>query len=104
VVSALALLSLRTVYRRLRDREGIGLGDVKLAGVAGAWLDWAMIPIALEIAAVTAIAVYLVRYHYRRRSLAATTRLPFGLFLAPAIWICWLLETALLPYDLASAL
>ncbi len=50
------------LYRRLRGREGIGLGDVKLAGVAGAWLDWQSIPIAVEIAALAALAVCLVRW------------------------------------------
>ena len=39
-VLALLFLGLRALYRRLRGRDGIGLGDVKLAGVAGAWLDW----------------------------------------------------------------
>ena len=56
---ALLFLGLRAVYRRLRGRDGIGLGDVKLAGVAGAWLGWVTIPIAIEIAALAAIAVYL---------------------------------------------
>ena len=50
-VTAAAFFGLWALYRRLRGREGIGLGDVKLAGVAGAWLDWPSIPIAVEIAA-----------------------------------------------------
>ena len=46
-VLALLFLGLREVYRRFRGRDGIGLGDVKLAGVAGAWLDWTTIRCAL---------------------------------------------------------
>ena len=99
-ISALAFLGVRILYRRLRGREGIGLGDVKLAGVAGVWLDWSIIPIAIQIAAVTALGAYLIRHFYFRRVVGPTTRMPFGLFLAPAIWIGWLLETTLLlfPY------
>jgi prepilin signal peptidase PulO-like enzyme (type II secretory pathway) len=33
-----------------------------------------------------------VRRSPARRTVSATTRLPFGLFLAPAIWIAWLGE------------
>jgi leader peptidase (prepilin peptidase) / N-methyltransferase len=36
---ALAFWGLRKLYKRLRGREGIGFGDVKLAAVAGVWLD-----------------------------------------------------------------
>jgi len=102
-VLALAFFGLRAVYRRLRGRHGIGLGDVKLAGVAGVWLDWSIIPVAIEIAAVAALGTYLIRHLWFRRALRPTTRLPFGLFLAPAIWIGWLLETTLLLYPAASA-
>jgi leader peptidase (prepilin peptidase)/N-methyltransferase len=91
-VTAGLFFGLWAAYRRLRRRDGIGLGDVKLAGVAGAWLDWPSIPIAVEIAALAALAVCLVRWLGFGRAIRATTRLPFGLFLAPAIWIAWLGE------------
>jgi len=93
---ALVFLGVRAAYHRWRGLEGIGLGDVKLAAVAGVWLDWPTIPIAIEIAALAALGAYMIRHLYLRRDVRATTRLPFGLFLAPAIWITWLLDATLL--------
>ena len=95
-VLALLFLGLRLLYRRVRGRDGIGLGDVKLAGVMGAWLDWVTIPIAVEIAALSAIAVYLLRHYSRGRPLDTALKFPFGLFLAPSIWLCWLFEVVVL--------
>jgi leader peptidase (prepilin peptidase)/N-methyltransferase len=89
---SLAFLGLRAAYRRLRQRDGLGLGDVKLAGVAGAWLDWPTIPIAIEIAALTALAAYMIRRYASASEFRPTSRLPFGLFFAPAIWLGWFLE------------
>ncbi len=91
-VLASCFLALRAVYHRIRGRQGIGLGDVKLAAVAGAWLEWTTIPIAIEIAALVALATIALRQLARGRPLRATGRLPFGLFLAPAIWLGWLLQ------------
>jgi leader peptidase (prepilin peptidase)/N-methyltransferase len=91
LVLALGFLALRDIYYRLRQRQGIGLGDVKLAAVAGAWLDWPLIPAAIEIAAVLALIVYIGSQLVLRRPLRATAKLPFGVFFAPAIWFCWLL-------------
>jgi leader peptidase (prepilin peptidase)/N-methyltransferase len=96
VVLALIFLGFREIYLRLRQRQGIGLGDVKLAAVAGVWLDWTLIPVAIEIAALTALTIYGARQLVMRRPLRATAKLPFGLFFAPAIWLCWLLEAMLL--------
>jgi leader peptidase (prepilin peptidase)/N-methyltransferase len=90
---SLAFLGLRIIYRHLRKRDGLGLGDVKLAGVAGAWLGWQTMSIAVEIAAVSALIVYLGRQLASGRPLRSTSYLPFGLFLAPAIWLGWLIET-----------
>jgi leader peptidase (prepilin peptidase)/N-methyltransferase len=96
VIMASLVQALRIFYAKLRGRPGLGFGDVKLAGVAGAWLDWLVIPIVLEIAALAAIAGYVIRQRMLGRSMRATGRLPFGLFFAPAIWIGWLLNATLL--------
>ena len=64
IAFALVLLAIRIVYARLRGRPGLGLGDVKLAAVAGGWLDWALMPIALELAAFAALSWYLTRNLY----------------------------------------
>jgi leader peptidase (prepilin peptidase) / N-methyltransferase len=91
---ALVFLLLRVGYRFLRKRDGIGLGDVKLAGAAGAWLDWPTMPVAIEIAALVALVAYALRQRTLGRSLRRNGLLPFGVFLAPAIWLGWLIETA----------
>jgi len=93
---ALLLFALAAIYQRLRGREGLGLGDVKLAGVAGVWLDWLTLALVVEFAALAAIAFYALRSLLRRRALRTSARLPFGLFLAPAVWLGWLLEAWLM--------
>ena len=80
----------RAGYRALRGLEGMGLGDVKLAAVAGVWLDWAFLPIVVEIAALSALAAALFA-RLRGDGFDPKARLPFGAFFAPAIWICWVL-------------
>jgi leader peptidase (prepilin peptidase) / N-methyltransferase len=80
----------RAGFRALRGLEGMGLGDVKLAAVAGVWLDWAFLPIAVEIAALSALAAALYA-RLRGDGFDPSARLPFGAFFAPAIWVCWLL-------------
>ena len=89
---ALAFLAFRVAYRRIRGREGLGLGDIKLAAVAGAWLGWALAGLAVDIAALSALGAVLIRA-LRGQRIAATTRIPFALFFGPAIWLAWLLET-----------
>jgi leader peptidase (prepilin peptidase)/N-methyltransferase len=96
VATALPFLALMLAYEWWRGRPGLGLGDVKLAAVAGVWLDWFTIVGVVEVAALAALAAYFVWRYVLRRPIAATTPLPFGLFLAPAIWCGWLAE-ALLP-------
>jgi leader peptidase (prepilin peptidase)/N-methyltransferase len=91
---AMAFGGLRLGYRWWRGREGMGLGDVKLAAVAGVWLDWPTMPIAVEIAALSALAVYAFRQLVLRRPIDPTAKVPFGVFFAPAIWLGWLIESA----------
>jgi leader peptidase (prepilin peptidase)/N-methyltransferase len=80
----LLFLGFRSTFRFWRGREGMGLGDVKLAGVLGLWLDWSYIPVAIELACVSAIAF--------GTAVSGLTKLPFGAFFAPAIWATWMCE------------
>lgn len=87
------LLIVKLAYARARGREGLGLGDVKLAGAGGAWVAWTGLPIIIEIAALSAIVVFLVGPRLAGRQAQWDARLPFGSFLAPAIWATWLIQT-----------
>ena len=93
IAAAMAFFVLRAAYRYLRGREGMGLGDVKLAGVAGVWLDWATLPFAVQIAALTGLMLYAARYPFMRYRMDGGCRLPFALFFAPSIWASWLFQS-----------
>ena len=62
----------------------MGGGDAALFAAAGAWLGWTALPLVLGSAAVAGIVVALLLWG---RGITATTRLPFGVFLAAATWV-----------------
>src|SRR5262245_51472876 len=76
-------------YARLRGRPGLGLGDAKLLAAAGAWLGAQALPSVLLLACGSALLGLLIR-GWRTGSLSATSRVPFGPFLAFGIWLVWL--------------
>lgn len=92
---AALFLGFRLIYRWIRGYDGLGLGDVKLAAVAGLWLEWISAAIAVDIAALSALAFVLVGV-VRGQKVTRQTRVPFGLFFAPAIWFAWLLAVIIL--------
>lgn len=89
-----AFFAFRELYRRWRGVQGLGFGDVKLAGVAGLWLDLGSFSLCLELACSAALAYIVFRRLFRGEALDPLRRLPFGAFFAPAIWIAWLLQSA----------
>lgn len=76
-------------YERARGRAGLGLGDAKLYAAAGAWLGFEGLPSVMVYAAVAALLMLGVAM-LRGKPVGMTTRLPFGPFLAIAIWIVWI--------------
>jgi len=84
--TALALALLRGTYARIRGREGLGFGDVKLAAAVGAWLPLDAIPLCFGLAASAALVAVMVA-HLRGHSIARATKLPFGAFLCPSLWL-----------------
>jgi leader peptidase (prepilin peptidase)/N-methyltransferase len=86
--AALGYLSLRllgSAYRRLRGREGVGAGDAKLLGAAGAWVGWEALPSVILLSALLGLAAALA-LHLRGAKLERTTKLPYGPCLALAVW------------------
>jgi leader peptidase (prepilin peptidase) / N-methyltransferase len=104
LVIALPLLALMAFYRWWRGRDGLGLGDIKLAAVAGAWLGFVTLFAVVELAALSALSTYFIAATLRRRPLKATAFLPFGMFLAPAIWLGWLAEAIWMAANLGEFL
>jgi leader peptidase (prepilin peptidase) / N-methyltransferase len=84
--TAFAVVVLRWCYARLRGREGVGFGDVKLAAAVGAWLPLASIPLCFALATCSALVTIMLA-RLRGESIDATTKLPFGAFLCPALWL-----------------
>jgi leader peptidase (prepilin peptidase)/N-methyltransferase len=90
--AAAGYLLLRTVaasYRALRGHEGIGAGDAKLLGAAGAWLGWQALPALLLLAAGIGLGAAALMALSGRR-VYRDTPLPFGPWLALAVWALWL--------------
>jgi len=85
----LLLWAVAWVYRRLRGRDGLGLGDAKLLAAAGAWVGAGGLPSVLAGAAIAALAAAGGMMLAGRR-LDRHTALPFGPFLAAATWLVWL--------------
>lgn len=116
VIAAAAFMLIRSGYRQLRGREGLGLGDVKLAAVAGAWTGIEGFLHIVLLACITALIVIstsiLIKYlrptvtkasqtGSARRTVSPAnkaspmrqtmeTAIPFGAFLAPAIWLVYI--------------
>ena len=82
VVGAALPYAVIVVYRRLRGVEGMGLGDVKLRAMIGAFLGWRgmLLTLGLGATAGAAVGLTLIASGRGRRD----TELPFGTFLAGA--------------------
>lgn len=80
---------IRIGYHRLRGREGLGLGDVKLMAGIGAALGLQAVPVVALVAALSAMALTLVLHITARKGLSATLALPFGAYLCGAAALVW---------------
>ncbi|MGO9546079.1 MAG: prepilin peptidase [Rhodomicrobium sp.] len=99
VVPGLSGLLAAMLYRILRHREGLGLGDVKLMAAAGVWLPVLTSVYAIAAASVIALIFTAAESQKGGTEVMLTYSVPFALFLAPAFWLFWLLERMqLLPF------
>ena len=63
-------------YKKIRNKEGMGLGDAKLLAVIGFWFGWISIPFVIFLSSV--IALIIVIPDLLKKSKKLTSQIPFG--------------------------
>ncbi len=92
LAAGLLLWSLRALHMAWRGAEGLGLGDVKLAAAGAPWLAWTTLVPVLELAVVAALIAVVIEARLARERPRLDLMVPFGVFLAPALWLGFLAE------------
>jgi leader peptidase (prepilin peptidase)/N-methyltransferase len=77
-----SLWLVREAYYRLRHVEGMGLGDVKMMVMVGAFLGWQLTLLTIFIGSVLGSIIGLLLISFRGGSMKM--QIPFGVFLGPA--------------------
>ncbi len=75
------------LYKKIRNKEGMGLGDAKLLSAMGFWFGWASIPIIVFFSSI--IALLYVAPTLINKSKNLSTQIPYGpyLIIASVIYI-----------------
>ncbi len=66
-------------------KDGLGLGDAKLLGAAGAWLGLYDLPVLVSVSALSALVFALI---------TGLRKIAFGPWLAGAFWIIWMVRVS----------
>jgi leader peptidase (prepilin peptidase)/N-methyltransferase len=93
------LLAIRWAWKRATGVEGMGLGDVKMLAMIGAFLGWRQVWAVLFLASLTGALAGGVLATVGARSLQS--RLPFGTFLAVAAFVASLVGEEVIDWYLA---
>jgi leader peptidase (prepilin peptidase)/N-methyltransferase len=88
VVGGGFLLLIYGLYYLIRRKEGLGLGDVTMMTMIGAFLGWRLTILTLILASLVGALVGVFFIVRRRKNLQFA--LPFGTFLAPAAFMALL--------------
>ena len=79
-VGAGSLFAIAEIYYRVRHEEGLGMGDVKMLGMIGAFLGWKLVLVTLVMSSFLGSLVGVFVLIAKKESLKYA--LPFGTFLA----------------------
>jgi leader peptidase (prepilin peptidase)/N-methyltransferase len=85
VVGGLIPLAVAEIYFRLRKVEGLGMGDVKMLALLGAFLGWRLVLLTLVLASFMGSLAGILLIAVRRGDMKSA--LPFGTFLAIAAMV-----------------
>ena len=66
-------------YKKIKNKEGMGLGDAKLLAVIGFWFGWISIPFVIFISSI--VALLFVMPSLINKSKKMSSQIPFGPFI-----------------------
>ena len=75
-----SLFLINEAYYRIRGHEGLGMGDVKMLAMIGAFLGWKLMVVTLFLGSFAGSLLGLLLITFRKGSMQSA--LPFGTFLA----------------------
>ncbi len=87
----LGFYSIALIFRLIRRKEGLGLGDILLVAAAGLWMPVETVLRAVGLASIAALAL-LPAAALRRGCLRPDGRIPLATFLAPSLWFAWMVQ------------
>lgn len=102
VCGAGLLLAIRWAWLKMTGTDAMGLGDVKMLGMIGAFLGWQQVWLVLLLSTIAGAAVGVAMI--ARGSGTGRTRLPFGVFLALGAGIASVVGHELLTWYLGFVL
>ena len=70
-------------YKKVRKKEGMGLGDAKLLAVVGFWFGWFSIPFTIFMSSVVALIFVLPSLINKSRKMSS--QIPFGPYIIIAV-------------------
>tara|TARA_B100001123_G_scaffold297032_1_gene331339 strand:- start:25 stop:789 length:765 start_codon:yes stop_codon:yes gene_type:complete len=73
------------LYKKIRNKDGMGLGDAKLLAVIGFWFGWISIPFVIFLS--SAIALIIVIPDLLKKSKKLSSQIPFGPYIIIATLI-----------------
>ena len=77
-------------YKKIRNKEGMGLGDAKLLAVIGFWFGWISIPFVIFLSSV--IPLIIVIPDLLKKSKKLTSEIPFGPYIITGTFIYLLFQ------------
>ncbi|MBI1896539.1 MAG: prepilin peptidase [Acidobacteria bacterium] len=83
VITSAALWAIGALYKSLRGREGMGMGDIKMVAMIGAFLGLQGALFTLALGSILGSVIGLIFVFFARKK-ASQYELPFGSFLAAA--------------------
>ena len=72
----LIILFIIFFYKKIRKKEGMGLGDAKLLSAIGFWFGWVSIPFTIFLSSVIALIIVLPSLINKSKNMSA--QIPFG--------------------------